>query len=185
MNGIASPNCLQKQQLGFKTLKVPYKPVQQPIQIARSSEQQWSLPMLFQSAIHDHGRLFLYCCIQKKPTLKPEKRTTAEGIKHEKIVVKLRLFDFGRDKQNCVLEEEIMEFLAAHGRQAVSWGCAGVQPQPSCCSTKQGLLYSWLSGAIYGRIPRLVHTSQDHFRKAKHADAFYWDQQLHWYTVHL
>lgn len=73
---------------------------------------------------------------------------------------------WGGDKQNCVLSEEITKFLACLGRQAVSWGCAGVQPQPHCRGTKQGLLYSWLSGAIYGPVLRLVHTSQDHFQKA-------------------
>lgn len=83
MNGIALPNCLQKQQLGFETLKVPYKPMQQPIQIARTSEQQWSLPMLFQNAIHDHGRLFFVLLYQKKTptnhTKNPNQNKTLRG----------------------------------------------------------------------------------------------------------
>jgi len=50
MNRTTLPNSLPKQKFGFMTLKVPYNPMQQPIQTARSSEQQWSLLMPFQRA---------------------------------------------------------------------------------------------------------------------------------------
>lgn len=71
--------------------------------------------------------------------------------------------------QNLV-SKGFVTLLAPHGMadglvlELPLGSAASQQPQPGCSSSKK--LCSWLFGAIYGQILKLIHISWDHLRKA-------------------